>query len=238
MKRALVAALLIITSVPLLLAVSALPQHGDADTPVHTRVSARYVERGAEEAGADNLVTGVILNYRGLDTAGEVTVIFTALAAGFAVLLPFKLSRVPRSDSNGPSPTGPVVRFVVSLLAPFIALFAVYVILNGHVSPGGGFQGGAILGGLFIALSIALGAEKMRGLLPHTVATWLHTVAPVAFVIVGVVGVVVTGVFLGYPQSEALHALREAMMLVLEIGIGLGGAAIFATLFAEMEAQP
>ncbi len=238
MKKALVAALLIIAAIPLLIAVSALPPHGDPNTPVQTRVSARYLEAGVEEAGAENIVTGVILNYRGLDTAGEVSVIFTSLAAGLAVLIPVARSRSKRGADAKATPASPVVHFIVRLAAPFIALFAVYVILNGHVSPGGGFQGGAILGGLFIALSVVVGAEKMRALLPEKLAPWLHVAAPVTFACVGFVGIALTGVFLGYPRDEALHAARQAMLLALEIGIGIGGAAIFATLFTEMEAQP
>ena len=93
MKKALVAALLIIAAIPFIIAVAALPPHGDPQTPVQTGASAYYLEHGAEEAGAENIVTGVILNYRGLDTAGEVTVIFTGFAAAFAVLIPAALIR-------------------------------------------------------------------------------------------------------------------------------------------------
>ena len=134
-------------------------------------------------------------------------------------------------------PASPVVSFIVRLLAPFIALFAIYVVLNGHVSPGGGFQGGAILGGLFIALCMVLGTDKMRTLLPDRTSPWLRASAPIAFVTMGVLGALLTGYFLGYPQSESLHLVREAMLLVIEIGIALGGAMIFATLYSEMEAQ-
>ncbi len=72
MKKALVVALLIIAAIPLLIGVAELPPHGDPDTPVHTHISAYYLENGVEEAGTENIVTAVILNYRGLDTSGEV----------------------------------------------------------------------------------------------------------------------------------------------------------------------
>ena len=69
-KKALVAALLIITAIPLLIAVLGAPAARRCATPRYsTGASARYLEHGAEEAGAENIVTGVILNYRGLDTA-------------------------------------------------------------------------------------------------------------------------------------------------------------------------
>jgi len=237
-KKALVIALLIIAAIPLLIGVAALPPHGDADTPVQTHVSARYLEKGVEEARTVNIVTAVILNYRGIDTNGEVTVIFTALAASFAVLLPAAMARRAASaESDEAPPVSMVVLFVTRLLAPFIALFALYVMLHGHSSPGGGFQGGAILGGLFVALSIVLGAEKVEPLLKSPFAPWLRIAAPLAFVAMGVFGALLTGFYLGFPQQEALRWASEAMVLIIEIGIGVGGAMIFATLFAEMEAQ-
>lgn len=247
MKKALVAALLVIVAIPLLIGVVSLPPHGDPDAPMHTHVSARYVERGEEEAGAANIVTGVILNYRGLDTAGEVTVIFTALAAVLAVLISFPHkptnAEVPPADADqsaaqpAPPPVSPVVSFMVRLFAPFIALFAVYVILGGHASPGGGFQGGAILGGLFIALAIVLGEEKARTLLPRRAAPWMQGAALISFVAVGVFGAVLTGYFLGFPATRGDHLLTELMLLAIEIGIGLGGAAIFATIFLQMREE-
>lgn len=247
MKKALVTALLILAAIPLLIGVAELPPHGDANTPAQTHISAYYLENGFEEAGTPNIVTAVILNYRGLDTSYEVVVIFTALAAVMAVLVPVGTTAReerpheahPEADdpSASPPPASVVVSFVVRLLAPFIAMFAVYVILNGHVSPGGGFQGGAILGGLFIGLSIVLGAPYVRPLLPEAIAPWLRIAAPLAFVSMAVLGAILTGFYLGYPQQPALHGVREAMVLVIEIGIGVGGATIFATLFREMEAQ-
>lgn len=249
MKKALVTALLILAAIPLLIGVAELPPHGDASTPVQTHISAYYLDNGLEEAGTPNIVTAVILNYRGLDTSYEVVVIFTALAAVMAVLKPVGTTAReqrpyeahPDSENDSaaatPPPASVVVSFVVRLLAPFIAMFAVYVILNGHVSPGGGFQGGAILGGLFIGLSIVLGAPYVRPLLPEAVAPWLRIAAPIAFVSTAVLGALLTGFYLGYPQPPELHAVREAMVLVIEIGIGVGGATIFATLFREMEAQ-
>jgi len=61
-----------------------LPPTGDVTSPASTHVSPRYIERGEEETGAPNLVTGVLIDYRGYDTLGETTVIFVA---GIACLL-------------------------------------------------------------------------------------------------------------------------------------------------------
>lgn len=244
MKKPLVIALLILLALAMLAAMAELPAVGQADAPVHTHVSARYIAQGEAETGALNLVTAVLLNYRGMDTFGEVLVLFTALCAGFAVLL-----AAARSGGNQgqrqPPPAGeggtamiavsPVVSFVVRLLAPFIALFAAYVILKGHLSPGGGFQGGMILGALFIALTLVLGPRRSARLLPVAWRPWLYALAPAAFLLVGVVGLLLTGYFLGYPQEPAWHGVREAMVVTLEIAIGVGGAVLVASLFLALE---
>ena len=248
MKRALVAALLIIAAIPMLIAVAALPRHGALDTPVQTHLSAHYLKFGVEEAGAENIVTDVILNYRGFDTEIEVTVIFTALAAVLALMLGagngHKASETGAAHQAGAanqrsddSRVSVVVLFVVRLLAPFTAMFAIYVILNGHLTPGGGFQGGAILGALFITLTVVLGKSRVGGAFPEVSRRWLQVAAPLAFALAGVAGALLTGFYLGYPMEAALHWLRTFMLIAIEIGIGVGGAAIIATLFTVMEAE-
>lgn len=237
MKKAFVAALLVVAAVPLLIGVASLPPHGDPSTPVHTHVSAYYLENGVEQAGTTNIVTAVILNYRGIDTSGEVIVIFTALAAVMVVLLPARAAKAENTSPAPPVPLSPVVGLVVRLLSPFIIIFALYVMTHGHSSPGGGFQAGAVLGGLFIASSVVLGAERLAQPLARPAASWLRVAAPIAFVSMGVLGIALTGYFLGYPQDPGLHAVREGMVTVIEFGIGIGGAMIFATMFVELEAQ-
>jgi len=61
-----------------------LPGYGDANAPVHKHVAPYYLEKSLSETGVPNVVTAILASYRGFDTLGEVTVIFTA---GIAVLL-------------------------------------------------------------------------------------------------------------------------------------------------------
>lgn len=63
-----------------------MPRYGSADAPIHQHVAPRYIEKSGQEIGLPNIVTSVLASYRGYDTLGEVTVIFTA-AAGVMVLL-------------------------------------------------------------------------------------------------------------------------------------------------------
>jgi multicomponent Na+:H+ antiporter subunit B len=82
--RATALGLLVFVGAVLFSASAALPPVGDAAAPAATHVSPRYIERSLAETGARNMVTAVLADYRGYDTLGETTVIFTA---GLACLL-------------------------------------------------------------------------------------------------------------------------------------------------------
>ncbi len=72
-----------------------LPEFGEADSVIHRHVVPRYLEQGVTETGVPNIVTAVLASYRGYDTLGETTVIFTA---GVGVIL---LLRRWRRDATG-----------------------------------------------------------------------------------------------------------------------------------------
>ncbi len=85
-KRKALAPLVIVaaTGAALLYATAEMPPFGAADNPVQRHVAPRYIEDSPSETGIPNMVTSVLTSYRGYDTLGEITVIFTA---GVAVLV-------------------------------------------------------------------------------------------------------------------------------------------------------
>lgn len=98
-KRAIVPLLVAIaTGAVLIYGTSDLPRFGDPRAPAHHHVVPRYIEESAEEIGVPNIVTSVLASYRGYDTLGEVTVIFTA---GVGVLVLIGRTRRRRSDDEG-----------------------------------------------------------------------------------------------------------------------------------------
>jgi multicomponent Na+:H+ antiporter subunit B len=76
--------IVMLTGAALIYATIDMPLYGDPMAPVHTHVAPRYIEESPSEVGVPNIVTAVLASYRGYDTLGETTVIFTA---GIAVLL-------------------------------------------------------------------------------------------------------------------------------------------------------
>ena len=154
----------------LLAMVSFLPPVGEAEKPVNNEVPARYIESGLQETGAVNIVTGMILDYRAFDTFGESNVLF---AATTTVLILLHMRRKKREDGTLEEiqsdrllepKRDAILQASATVLVPIIILFGVYVILNGHLSPGGGFSGGAIIGAGLILYLGAFGFERTEKL--------------------------------------------------------------------------
>lgn len=151
--------------VMLLIAVSYLPSYGHAENPVNNEVSERYIEKGLEETGAVNIVTGMILDYRAFDTLGESHVLFIATCTVLILLRKDKKkdekgNSIEVSDRIYEPKDDVILQTAARILVPPIIIFGIYVILGGHLGPGGGFSGGAIIGAGLILYLNAFGFRK------------------------------------------------------------------------------
>ena len=137
-----------------------LPAFGSIDSPAHNEVMDRYVENGIEETGAVNVVAGVILDYRAFDTLGESHVLFTATIAVFILLLTIKGENEPENEIKIIQ-KDTLLHSTANIIVPMVILYGIYVILNGHLGPGGGFSGGAVIGGGLILYALTYGFDKL-----------------------------------------------------------------------------
>ena len=144
----------------LLFGVSALPPYGNADNPVNNEVSQRYIESGLQETGAVNIVTGMILDYRAFDTLGESHVLFIATCVVLILLRKDGSRKNDLSDRIYEPKNDVILQTVAKVLVPPIFIFGIYVILCGHLGPGGGFSGGAVIGAGLILYINAFGFAK------------------------------------------------------------------------------
>ncbi len=142
----------------LLVGAADLAPVGDPGSPPNTFVSPRYIERAQEETGASNLVTAVLADYRSYDTLGETLVIFAAGLGCLVVLAGFagKPEDLPRGLSFRFG--SDLLDTAARLLVPWILVFAVYVLIHGHSSPGGGFQGGVLFGSGLVTMRLVRGS--------------------------------------------------------------------------------
>jgi multicomponent Na+:H+ antiporter subunit B len=164
----------VLTGSLLLSGVDDFADFGDPKGPAHAgvggfSVSRYYITETARDTGVPNLVTAVLGDYRGYDTMFETVVIFAAGIAIFAILRTFGDGPPDRRRILlDPAVDGDHQRIIVGTTArltiPVIQIFALYVVAHGHHSPGGGFQGGVMLGASFIlvALSRDLGSALRR----------------------------------------------------------------------------
>ena len=89
----------LITGIALVYGTYDIPSFGDPEAPAQQHVKPRYIERSVEEIGVPNTVTAVLASYRGYDTLGEVTVIFTA-CIGVMLLIGGRILRRHRRDDD------------------------------------------------------------------------------------------------------------------------------------------
>ena len=165
------AVLCLIFAAIMLCAIGDMPSYGSDSAPTVNEVAERYVSQGTEETGAVNTVAGMILDYRAFDTLGESFVLFTALCT---VVLLMKIGgrgrrRVIVEQETVDYSRDPIVRTVCKFVIPVILVFGIYILLNGHLSPGGGFSGGAILASGFIIFAMVWGDDTARRVLPAKV---------------------------------------------------------------------
>lgn len=141
----------------LIVSTTFLPKFGDTNL-TWNYVSRYYIENALADTKSVNAVTGMILDYRAFDTLGESFVLFSGVTCVLILLKGLKDEDIPKLHGFIVD-KDPIVRYVSGFIIPIVFIFGVYVVLNGHLSPGGGFSGGAILGAGFILYSLAFGDE-------------------------------------------------------------------------------
>jgi multicomponent Na+:H+ antiporter subunit B len=85
----------LMTGALLIYGIEEMPQWGDPGSPASTHVSPKYIQEALEKTATPNIVTAVLADYRGYDTMGETTVIFTA---GIACILMLRKKRKGEGD--------------------------------------------------------------------------------------------------------------------------------------------
>jgi multicomponent Na+:H+ antiporter subunit B len=169
---------------------------GDLDNP--KTVSAFYLDKSPNDLKVANTITAVVVNFRGFDTLGEVTVLFLA-ATGLASILWRKEDEEEEEDESIRHishrlnlPSSSLVRTGAKILFPLILLLGIYVFIHGHLTPGGGFQGGAIIATGFLLMLVTYKGFQTN----HKVMIWLESIAGLGFVAIGLYGLFTYGSFL------------------------------------------
>ena len=227
----------------LVIAETDFPGFANPFSPASLHLSPYYITQTLHDTNVPNMVTSVLADYRGFDTMFETVVVFTAGLAVIAILRRFK--KEDRCDlpepyvvSEGYPDT--IIRFVARQLVPFIQLFALYVVAHGHHSPGGGFQGGVILGASFILLAISYDFTMIKGIMSERWNVLLGNIGVLIYAGIGFLCLLLGANFLDYsilskvlPATDTVMA-RSHGMLGIEIGVAIAVMAILISIYLNI----
>jgi len=145
-------------------------------------LSTQYVEDSINDLNSQNVVTSVVVTYRGLDTLGEVTVLFLA-TAGVGFLLRKK------NKSQNPRKSSELLQTASQFLFVLIIMTGIYIFIHGHLTPGGGFQGGVLIATAFLLLILADTNVEFNHKVLHIVESFSGTF----YVLLGLLGLLLLG---------------------------------------------
>ena len=138
-----------------------------------------------------------------------------------------------------------IVKTISSWVKVFIFLFGIYIVIFGHLTPGGGFAGGVILASSYVLLMLAFGREFAEKNLSLPFASKLDCAGALAFAIIAILGLVFGGSFFinflyqKYLPGEPLRLISAGTIPLLNIAIGIKvGASLFLVILALSMFRP
>ena len=253
--RIVAAVMIVLMFVLLATAMLGMPEIGDKNNPDNNEVARRYIENGLDETGAVNIVSGMILDYRAFDTFGESCVLFVATICVTIMLridgrggagddeetesskkaFGIRESAFAKLDTRNYEPENDMIlRKSAMIVFPIIMVFGIYVILNGHISPGGGFSGGAILGAGFVLFLSAFGFNKTERFMNANTVRIITLVALLVYCLSKCYSFFTGANHLesGIPLGTPGAILSSGLILVLNICVGMVVACTMYSFYA------
>jgi multisubunit Na+/H+ antiporter MnhB subunit len=180
---------------------------------------APFMRAGAEDSGIKNVVTAVLLDFRGYDTLLEIAVLMLATVAVFSLReAPDILGRRLAGAA------GPILGSFTRTVTPFMVLIAGRLVWIGSSEPGGAFQAGAVLGAAGILL--ALSGFATPGWAGRRMVRLVLTVGLLVFIAIALYPLLCGGTLLQYPDET-----RKTLILVVETWLTLSIGASLVSLF-------
>ncbi len=192
-----------------------------------------------------NVVTSVIFDYRGFDTLGEEFILFACVTA-VALLLRHEGAKQPEACPPRPQPNplhnGMVraevteaARFFSAAFISLILVFGTYIVITGHLSLGGGFQGGLVLASAWLLLFLAYGSATLHRFANKYVLEWFESSGAGVYALIGLAGLAAGKNFLTniLPLGQAGQLLSSGTILLINCAVGVEVTAGFILLLVE-----
>ncbi len=180
-------------------------------------ISPFYLAQALSAGGGSNVVNVIIVDFRGFDTLGEISVLGVAALIVHALLAQYRAPASFTPAAGAPDWNPLLLKTVARMLLPLAALVAVHLFLRGHNLPGGGFVAGLVLASAIVVLRIAGGADMSES----------HDGRHVCLIAAGLLIAGATGAasgWLGHPFLTSTYAHPEVPLLG---DIPLASAALF-----------
>jgi multicomponent Na+:H+ antiporter subunit B len=184
-----------------------------------------------------NVVSSVNFDQRAIDTLGEEFILLAAVVGAAALLRP-----TGEEPGRAPKEGGyllPATRFMGYLLLPVTVLVGFDVVVHGHLTAGGGFQGGVVLATGWHLLYISGSYPALARLRPLDWHEYAEAAGAAAFVLTGTAGLVTCGAFLAnlLPLGTFGSLLSAGTVPLLNIAVGVAVASGVIVLLAQFLRQ-
>lgn len=191
----------------------------DSVTSSNTALSDMYINTAQAKSGVDNIVTSIYLDFRVFDTVFEALLLLISVIAIFQFIkleiFENNLERIASSKSMIFKQSD-IQRTLISVIYPLFIIFGIYVIARGTDSPGGGFQGGAILATVFMCRYLIVPSERYDYKIPYNLEKVFYAML-LALVIVFISGnldmistrnyIIAANVIIGIKVAAGLSAI-------------------------------
>lgn len=184
-----------------------------------------------------NAVASVNFDQRALDTLGEETILLGSVTGVMALLRPAIEEREYNEPGQGAALDA--TRLVGYLMLPVTIALGIDIIVHGHLTPGGGFQGGVVLAAGLHLLYITGSFRALDRLRPVNVFDIGEALGAAAFVTIGLAGLAFSGVFLVnlLPTGQLGNLFSGGSVALLNIAVGVEVACGMTVLLGQFLAQ-
>jgi multicomponent Na+:H+ antiporter subunit B len=197
------------------LAVAGLPPFGAADHPYRDLAVAASLRQSTA-----NVVSSITFDLRGFDTLGEEMILLGSVVGAVALLRP-RRDETERNRSK--TETNQSVALVAYIFLPLTLLLGFDLLAHGHLTPGGGFQGGVVLATGLHLLYLSGGYDPLRRLRPLSWYEWVEGLTTAAFAAAGLIGV---RNFLPHGTVQQLFSAGTVPILNILVGFAVGAGAV------------
>jgi multicomponent Na+:H+ antiporter subunit B len=189
-----------------------------------------------------NVPTAVNFDYRGMDTMGEEYILFGSVVGTLTLLRNMRREMEEAEEDEIPGrdvEQSDAVRLLGIILMGLLILFGIYIVVHAHLTPGGGFQGGAMVGTAALLVYLATSYETYEQLSPTAWMEFGHASGAGSYVLIGLVGMIFGGSFLKniLPLGSSGHFASGGTIPLINDAVGLEVSIGFAIIFREFIIQ-